>query len=330
MTTIDKAGLTRVAEQALDSLGVEPDNIGLVQFEDNAVFRVGASGRDLMLRVSFSGGRTLREQLAEQRWLDRISGGGRPLVPRPARFGAGTSVAHFQQGTVTGTAAMFEWVAGVASPPLDELVSRAWGRATAELHAFSRTGGLVAGSERPTWTAQTVIFDGPSFSTPSFPSGSREVIAEVQKILRPMQETADDALAVIHADLHVGNIVLSPDHVVGIIDFDDCGFGEEVFDVATAISSIARVSPGSFDSIASAYLSGYLEVAPLPVQTQPFAWYLVMRDFVILNFLAATDREDVLAWAGRRAEQIVEHLAGFVSSSRYPGDRAVGLGLGLW
>ena len=52
--------------------------------------------------------------------------------------------------------------------------------------------------------------------------------------------TADD-VGLIHADLHLGNAVFEGDHVK-LIDFDDCGTGPRLYDLAVALWEL-RLDP---------------------------------------------------------------------------------------
>ena len=68
----------------------------------------------------------------------------------------------------------------------------------------------------------------------------------------------------IHADLHVGNILYHPDDGFCILDFDQCAFGWRAYDVATFLYNIVETVPAHLtDDIWRCFLEGYNQVHPL-------------------------------------------------------------------
>ena len=71
----------------------------------------------------------------------------------------------------------------------------------------------------------------------------------------------------IHADLHVGNILYNPDDGYCILDFDQCAFGWRAYDVATFKYNIMETVPYHLtDEIWRCFLEGYNQVRPLTKQ----------------------------------------------------------------
>ncbi|MBI2944465.1 MAG: phosphotransferase, partial [Candidatus Wallbacteria bacterium] len=73
----------------------------------------------------------------------------------------------------------------------------------------------------------------------------------------------DGARALIHADLHFGNVVFSANRAAPI-DFDDAGFGYLMYDVATSL--IPYVESPRWPELRDSLLTGYADVRPLPEQ----------------------------------------------------------------
>lgn len=65
----------------------------------------------------------------------------------------------------------------------------------------------------------------------------------------------------IHADLHVGNLLLE-NGALNIIDFDDSGYAFLIYDFAAALAF--HLNEEHYLDIQSAMLAGYQEVRPLP------------------------------------------------------------------
>lgn len=73
-----------------------------------------------------------------------------------------------------------------------------------------------------------------------------------------------DIYGLIHADLHVGNILYHPDNGYCILDFDQCAFGWRAYDVATFKYNIIETVPDHLtDEIWRCFLEGYNRVRPL-------------------------------------------------------------------
>ena len=73
-----------------------------------------------------------------------------------------------------------------------------------------------------------------------------------------------DIYGLIHADLHVGNILYNPDDGYCILDFDQCAFGWRAYDVATFKYNIMETVPDHLtDEIWRCFLEGYNRVRPL-------------------------------------------------------------------
>ena len=68
----------------------------------------------------------------------------------------------------------------------------------------------------------------------------------------------------IHADLHVGNILYHPENGYCILDFDQCAMGWRAYDVATFKYNIVETVPDHLtDEIWRCFLEGYNRVRPL-------------------------------------------------------------------
>ena len=68
----------------------------------------------------------------------------------------------------------------------------------------------------------------------------------------------------IHADLHVGNILYHPENGFCILDFDQCAFGWRAYDAATFLYNIRETVPAHLhDDIWRCFLEGYNQVRPL-------------------------------------------------------------------
>jgi Ser/Thr protein kinase RdoA (MazF antagonist) len=99
---------------------------------------------------------------------------------------------------------------------------------------------------------------------------------------------------------------------VGLIDFDDCGWGYYIYDLATTISRLNREAPSENgrQRLQQAFLSGYETVRPFPNGFQEsLPWFLAFRELVITTFILGSHNQRVHEWGSRRVKRAVETLS---------------------
>ena len=126
-----------------------------------------------------------------------------------------------------------------------------------------------------------------------------------------------DAFGLIHADLflgHEGNVLFSGGEARAI-DFDDCGFGYWVYDLAVPLChwQAAAAWPGIRDAL----LTGYAQIRPLP-EKQLAHLDLFMAARHVSENLWATDmaqvnstfRQELAEWLDWAAKHVRNFLDG--------------------
>ena len=97
------------------------------------------------------------------------------------------------------------------------------------------------------------------------------VVALVETVLDLVRRTEHDlgegpeAFGLIHGDLHPENVLFERGRVRAI-DFDDCGWGHYLYDLAVALSEL-RWRP-DYDAHRAGLLRGYRATRPLPVDDE--------------------------------------------------------------
>jgi Ser/Thr protein kinase RdoA (MazF antagonist) len=74
---------------------------------------------------------------------------------------------------------------------------------------------------------------------------------------------APDVFGLIHADAHLDNVLFNGPEA-RLIDFDDCGFGYRIYDVAVALWELRHRD--DFSGFKEAFVRGYSEHRPLPIE----------------------------------------------------------------
>ena len=159
-------------------------------------------------------------------------------------------------------------------------------RALAErIHA--RNWPLPDGFVRPVWDFDTMVGRAPLWgdwrAAPGLTAAGRTVLERLCAALRQRLAALGRGQAqcgLIHADLRLANLLVDGDRI-GVIDFDDCGFGWFAYDFAAAISFIEHepIVP----ELQDAWLQGYARHGRLPPGTEAALPALVMLRRLLLT-----------------------------------------------
>lgn len=117
---------------------------------------------------------------------------------------------------------------------------------------------------------------------PLFPDDLRRRFEAVRERMRPLL-AADHDVGLIHADLHLGNAVFERGRVK-LIDFDDCGAGPRIYDVAVALWEFR--DRDDYPLFHDALLAGYRSVRS--IDTTRLEDYIALRQFAFQIWCTGT------------------------------------------
>lgn len=320
--------LRALAKRGLDEYAIEPTAMKLLRYEDNAVYMVETGAERYMIRLSIREGRTVEEQTSELAWLHAMRDADL-LVPNPVRTRSGSYIASVESDDFEAptTIAAFEWIDGSLSAPRRRSdLGRLLGRATASMHLQAENWARPTEFVRPSFTAKDLFETGPVLTEPQ---ALERLGEEGVDIVRRVAERVHSRIAgleqidrLIHSDLHRENLLFTPAREIAFIDFDDCGFGDYMLDIATVGASLGRFlhrDDTAYQAFGVAFLDGYKSIKPLPASIEAFDEFLVLRDMVILNFITHSQNPTVAEWAPASAKGIVQKLSGYLQGTPYPG-----------
>jgi len=305
------------ARKALGAWGLPAQEPELLKYRENAVFRARlGDGKHAALRLHRPGYHSEAALRSELQFMEILRRGGL-AVPDPIATPGGDLLVELDGGQF---ADLIGWVhggqIGESSKPLawsrDEIVAiyHEVGAAMAQMHAIADGWRPPAGFVRPAWNAQGLLGDTPLWGSfwdcPGLAGEDRGFLGRLRPALRDRLSAAGGELdyGLIHADL-VRENVLVQGGAVAMIDFDDCGHGWRLFDIATALLRNRREP--HYGALRQALIEGYrthrrlddADLAHLPL-------FLLLRSLTYIG------------WAGARSElpDSSERLARYVRDAR--------------
>jgi Ser/Thr protein kinase RdoA (MazF antagonist) len=144
---------------------------------------------------------------------------------------------------------VFSWVKGKRIRSIRQSHIGDIGDFLGRFHAATRSFALASVPPAMFWDWQRV-FGEPSVLhvrtfLPQLSAEDRTLFQRVGQAVREAMETlgrSHDVWGRIHSDLHSGNCVFTPDGV-GVIDFEDCGIGYYLYDLAVVLDELLAKYP---------------------------------------------------------------------------------------
>ncbi|MEO6084419.1 MAG: phosphotransferase [Umezawaea sp.] len=265
--TLTKAGQTRrlkhLATLALAEYDVPVPGLTLLPNGWNTNFRVG---KDHVLRVRPTSA-TFAE--AETTWLTALAKDTTLGVPEPAPTRTGEYVTTVTTPDVPGprTCVLYRWVEGRFHKTLTPADAHQVGEFTAHLQNHGKTMPPLARNR-----VDTLPPNAAELAALHSPEAARLFEKAITRITATQSALTSEGL--IHADLHQDNFLFHHGEVRAI-DFDDCGYGPHLYDLAATISELDD------PTLRAPLLAGYRTVNPLDHEE-------ALEDLILLRRLQLT------------------------------------------
>jgi Ser/Thr protein kinase RdoA (MazF antagonist) len=285
-------------EDLLPRFGLPRDTpVRLLNRSENETY---VAGDALILRVHRQGYHTAKEIASELAWLQALQTTElRCVVPVAAQDGS------LLQTHQSRHVAAFAPIAAREVSEGDDLVH--WfaelGRISAALHTHARGWRRPNGFVRKRWDVETILGPAPHWGDWRDAVG---LDAKGHVLLQRLSDnlalrlaeygTGAERFGLIHADLRLTNLMLN-DAGLWAIDFDDCGFGWWMYDLAAALSFI-ETDPRLPDLIA-AWCRGHGGVSDADREIIPSL--IMLRRVLLTAWLASRADSDTAAQIGAAA-----------------------------
>ena len=268
---IDNA-LFEYARQTLPEWSLDGAQLEPISVSENVAFRVIKDGKSYVLRIHRSWYHTREELESELIWTSALRASGID-VPEPLMTKTGEG---FVTRTLPGTdetrnIGVLKWVDGDI---LDDVIRRdasdtdtlcryfgQLGAIAASIHTHASEWNVPANFKRHAFDADGLVGDQPFWGRfwelPQLKPEQSDLMLKARDVIANTLDRygkPKETYSMIHADLHMHNLVLSS-HGLHIIDFDDAGFGWHHFDLAVALHEYLQHK--EFSLIVAALLDGY-------------------------------------------------------------------------
>jgi Ser/Thr protein kinase RdoA (MazF antagonist) len=305
-------GYDPFARAALEPFGFPADaHVALLSLSENATYRIDdpAASRTAVLRVHRTGYHPPGAVASELAWLQALRADEGLLTPAVYRAADGREVVDITIGDLTRQTVLFEWLPG-SEPHEDKLTEKfeLLGGICARMHRHARAWRRPAGFVRFDWDFDCCVGDTARWGRWQDGIGvGKQELATLTAAAGLMRERLDsygkgeDRFGLIHADVRLANLLVDGDDIQ-VIDFDDCGFGWFMFDLATAVSFMEH--DPRVPALCDAWVRGYRRIVPL---AEPDV--AEIGTFVLLR------RLQLVAWVGshRFADAALELGAEFTA-----------------
>jgi Ser/Thr protein kinase RdoA (MazF antagonist) len=333
--------LRRLGRTALTSFGVEAARLTLLRHEANTTFRAESEGETFVLRINRPNVQTAQTIESEMAWLTALRRETDLGVPEPVRSRDGSFVVVAESAgvPVPHSCVLMRWLDGRFSDVrLAPVHLRRVGILEARLHDHADRWTPPSGFLRP--RVDTLSDAGKVASVAGSASASlpgdhpttddaerclrlvgavisadaatlcQEAIELVWTTTRTLAQTPA-AFGLIHGDLHYENFLFY-DGAVRAIDFDDCGWGFHLYDLAVTLWELEERP--RYGDLRDALLEAYADFRALPGDHSTHLQALfVLRRLQMLMWALESRRHPAFrdrwrAWARDELDAIRVHL----------------------
>jgi Ser/Thr protein kinase RdoA (MazF antagonist) len=283
--------------------------VDLLNYSENATYLVHnptEAKQKFILRVGRPGYHTKSEVESELKLLESIGQHTEITVSLPIPGDNQEYVQTVKHENEVFNCTLFTFLEGSAPEEDNEskliIQFEILGKITAQLHEHSQKHHQnLRDITRLTWDYDTIL--GPEPKWGRWKNGKAitpERLELYEKVSLKIKERLDrfgkdhSRYGLIHSDLRLANLLVEGEEIK-VIDFDDCGFGWYLYDLATSLSFIEHKS--YVPSLVASWIKGYRKVRSLSVEEeQEIPTFIMMR------------RLQLIAWVGSRDNELTREL----------------------
>lgn len=271
----------------------------LLNISENGTYRLTDNTRSAILRVhriDYHSRSAIESELA---WLTAIAVDTDIKTPTPIPAGDGELVIDLKVDGLHRHAVLFESIPG-GEPQVGDLADSfvELGSITATMHQHASRWNPPASFSRFSWDIQHTLGDSPRWgrvdAAPSIGAHELSILTRaVDAVKRRLGRfgTSRDRFGLIHADLRIANLMVD-DADICVIDFDDCGYGWNLYDFGSAVSFME--DDPFLPQWYAAWLQGYRTVRALPAEDEEeIDTFIMLRRLLLLAWIGSHGNTDL-------------------------------------
>lgn len=305
--------IARAALQAFPHL--RKATIQLVMQSENITFRVidCTTNQSYILRINRPGYHSKKEIESEIQWIRLLQ----QEMPFEIAMPIPDVEGHFIQETlyegIGYYSTLFTYLEGVTPDEQHEQTFPQHfyqlGMMTAKLHNHvERHHERYETFDRITWDFETLI--GPAAKWGKWQEG-RGMTAERERLFQRAVQTMSHRMrafgqepsrfGLIHSDLRFANLLVENERIQ-VIDFDDCGFGWYLYDLAAALSFIEHQP--YVPQLIESWLRGYRQLRTLSEEEEnEIPTFILMRRLQLIAWIGSRDNDTTRAMGEAYTQQ---------------------------
>jgi Ser/Thr protein kinase RdoA (MazF antagonist) len=299
---MDKNLFDTLARNALGKYGMEDWQPDLLQLSENITYLLQkkSTGEKAILRISRPGYHTVDELESELKWIEQIKKDTPIIVASPIKGLDGEYIQFLKDDSKKAyalyTCILFEYMEGSSPDESDEdnIIKRFFnlGEISACLHRHSKTWKEANTLHRFVWDHHNMIGNNPKWgfwqNAPDLDIHKINFLEKAQMLIRKRLKAYgrnSRNFGLIHADLRLANLLIDGDKLK-VIDFDDCGYGWYLHDLASAISFI-ETKPITKKMIVN-WIAGYQKISVLTQEDlDEINTFIMQRRLQLLGWLTS-------------------------------------------
>lgn len=297
------AYLERVAEKALDKWDLpESATLKLLSLSENATYRIDVpDSSPLILRVHRTNYHSKEGIQTELDWMRALQQEAFIQTPQSIRGINGDEIQEIVSESLNESrfVTLFHFIDG-EEPDESDLIEpfKKLGEVTGKMHKHARSWTLPNYFDRLVWDYDGCIGNTPNWGNwrngPGLKPEDVGVLEEVSARIKQRLEafgSSPDRFGLIHSDIRLANLLIC-DGDTRVIDFDDCGLGWFLYDLASAVSFI-ETNPG-LDQMIEAWVEGYRRSASLSEEEErEIPTFIMMRRLTLFAWLGSHQEADL-------------------------------------
>ncbi|NMG07848.1 phosphotransferase [Brasilonema sp. UFV-L1] len=311
-----------IVKAALAEYNLEQTNASLLRSLGNSTYKVVANDEKCFsLRIYSPDNFDEAQVSSELTWLRFLFSKNSILVPNPVRNKQGNFITnlHLKDSESLWLCCLFDWVEGQeSSKNLSSKLIENIGETIAHLHSYSRSFHPPAGFKRKSYDANWLRKHSSWIRNAYTELSENECQLLLQAIERIYSEMvtlgeSNQYFGLIHSDLHFGNFIVNSEKVQ-VIDFDECGWGFYLFDIAGTLMEIID-EPSQYPIFRECLLKGYEKLSPLPLtHIQQIEIFMAAQGLAFLQWVFLAKNPEVRQQKMKWVPEIIERIEEFISA----------------